>query len=86
MLARLRCPPLSEPTRTSACGARPTASIASPTAASTSVALVDDGSRNRAAYRSMRRRGSSAWTMSSCGTYPSTPRNVAGFACTSMPS
>ena len=47
MLARLRCPPLSEPTRTSPCPVRPTASIASPTASSTSVALVDEGSRSR---------------------------------------
>ena len=49
MLARLRCPPLSEPTRTSACSVRPTASIAARTASSISAAVVDDGSRSRAA-------------------------------------
>ena len=43
MLARLRCPPLNAPTRTSACSVRPTVAMAARTASSTSAAVVDDG-------------------------------------------
>ena len=53
MLARFRCPPLRVPTRTSAWSASPTASMAPATAASISALVVDDGSRSRAAYRSV---------------------------------
>ncbi len=49
MLARFRCPPLSERTRTSSYPDSPTATIASRTAPSTSAAVVDDGSRSCAA-------------------------------------
>ncbi len=45
----LALPPLSAPTRTSVCSVRPTVAIAARTAPSISAAVVDDGSRSRAA-------------------------------------
>ena len=68
MLARLRCPPDSEPTGTSA--RLPSSSVPSTswTARSAWSAGVAAGSRSAAVYRRVRRSGRLRGMMSSCGT------------------
>lgn len=84
MHARLRSPPLSARTGVSARRARPRTSSTSVTRAGT----VSPGIRNRPAYSSVRRNGSSRWITSSCGTNPNSGPGGPGWApsCSTSPA